>query len=77
FVLVAIDAPAEVRFARVRARGRNESAATLEEFLAKEDEERRGGEADQQLDACLALADIRIENTGTIQDLHRRLEEAL
>jgi dCMP deaminase len=77
FVLVAIDAPAEVRFARVQARGRDESAATLGEFLAKEDEERRGGEAAQQLEACLALADIRIENTGTLQDLHRRLEEAL
>lgn len=77
FVLVAIEAPAEVRFARVQARGRNESAATLEEFLAKENEERRGGEASQQLDACLALADIRIENTGTLEELHRRLEEAL
>ncbi len=77
FVLVAIDAPAEVRFARVKARGRDESAATLEEFLAKEDEERRGGEAAQQLEACLALADIRVENAGSLEDLHRRLEEAL
>ena len=77
FVLVGIDAPAEIRFARVQARGRDESAASLEEFLAKEDEERRGGDTAQQLEACLALADIRIENNGTIEDLHRRLEEVL
>jgi dephospho-CoA kinase len=77
FILLAVDAPAAVRFDRVRKRGRNESAATLEEFLAKEAEERSTDPAGQQLHACLALADRMVTNDGTIEDLHRKLEEFL
>ncbi len=77
FILLAFDAPAEVRFDRVGRRGRDESAADLEAFRRKEAEERGSDPAAQQLDACLALADIRIDNGGTLEDLHRRLEEAL
>jgi dephospho-CoA kinase len=77
FVLLAVDAPIEVRFARVSARGRNESAGTLEAFRKKEDEERAGGEAAQQLEACLVAADHLVWNDGTIEDLHRKLEELL
>jgi len=77
FVLLAIDAPPALRFERVRKRGRDESAVSLEAFLAKEDEERGRDPEAQQLDACLALADIRIWNDGTIAELHRRLEEIL
>jgi len=77
FILLAIDAPAAVRFDRVRKRGRNESAATLDEFLAKETEERSADPAGQQLHACLALADRTVTNDGTIEDLHRKLEEFL
>jgi dephospho-CoA kinase len=75
FILLAIDAPAEVRFARVAARGRDESAADLEAFRKKEGQERAGGETSQQLEACMAAADRLILNDGTIPDLHRKLEE--
>ena len=57
FVLVAVDAPIEIRFARTRARGRDESAATLEEFRAKEQLEMAGDETGQQLARCMAMAD--------------------
>jgi dephospho-CoA kinase len=77
FVLLAVDAPVEVRFVRAAARGRNESAATLEEFRKKEAEERAGAEAAQQLEACMAEADHLIWNAGTIEDLHRELEKLL
>ena len=75
FVLLAIDAPVEVRFARVAARGRDESAADLESFRKKEEQERTGGATAQQLEACMAAADRLILNDGTIPDLHRKLEE--
>lgn len=77
FILLAVDAPVEVRFARAVARGRNESAATLEEFRRKEDEERAGGRDAQQLEACMAEADHLVWNDGTIEDLQRRLEKLL
>jgi dephospho-CoA kinase len=77
FVLLAFDAPVELRFGRVAARGRDESAATLEEFRRKEDEERAGGAAAQQLEACMAAADHLVWNDGTIEDLRRKLEKFL
>jgi dephospho-CoA kinase len=77
FILLAIDAPAAVRFERARKRGRNESAATLEEFLAKEAEERSTDPSAQQLHACLALADRTIINDGSLADLYRQLEDLL
>ncbi len=75
FVLLAVDAPVGLRFERVAARGRDESAADLEAFERKEGLERRGGAAGQQIDACLAAADRLIVNDGTIAELHRKLEE--
>jgi dephospho-CoA kinase len=75
FVLLAIDAPVELRFARVAARGRDESARDLEAFRKKEEQERAGGAAAQQLEACMAAADRVIVNDGTIPEFHRKLEE--
>ncbi|HSA95952.1 MAG TPA: AAA family ATPase [Acidobacteriota bacterium] len=75
FILVAIDAPVETRFARVAARGRDESAPDLEAFRKKEEEERAGGAAAQQLEACMGAADRVIFNDGTLPEFHRKLEE--
>jgi dephospho-CoA kinase len=77
FVLIAIDAPIEVRFARAKARGRDESAATLEEFRAKEEIEMAGSETGQQLAKCMAMADRRVANDGTLEELRRKVEECL
>lgn len=75
FVLLAIDAPVEVRFARVAERGRDESAADLASFKKKEAEERDGGAKAQQLEASLAAADRLIINDGTLEEFRRKLEE--
>jgi dephospho-CoA kinase len=77
FILIAVDAPIEVRFARTRARGRDESAATLEEFRAKEEIEMAGSETGQQLARCIELADRRVVNDGTLEELWRKVEECL
>lgn len=77
FILLAIDAPAEVRYQRVRARGREESAATLEDFIRKEAEEMTTAERGQQLQTCMKMADSTIINDGTIQDLFQKLEAFL
>ena len=77
FVLLAFDAPLDVRFRRVADRGRDESAGTLDEFQRKENEERAGGTTGQQLEACMAAADCLIVNGGTIEELHRKLEACI
>jgi len=77
FILVAIDAPVEQRYARVLKRGRVESAVTLEDFAAKEREEMRIDPNSQQLLECIRLADLRVVNDGTLEDFRRKLEELL
>ncbi len=77
FMLLAIDAPAELRFERVKKRGRQESASSLQEFLAKEAEEMGTEESHQQLLACMDMADHTIINDGTLEELREKLEEFL
>ena len=77
FILLSIDAPVEIRFERVKMRGREESAASLQEFMAKEAEEMGTEETGQQLLACMDLADHAIINDGTLEDLRNQLEEFL
>jgi dephospho-CoA kinase len=77
FTLLALDAPIRVRFARVQARGRDESAGTLDEFRIKEEAEMAGSETGQQLARCMAMADRLIINDGTIEDLRKKVEACL
>jgi dephospho-CoA kinase len=77
FILVAVDAPVELRFRRVRQRGRAESASTLAEFIAKEAEEMAAGRAGQQLRRTMTMADIVIMNAGTLEALRRKVDKCL
>lgn len=77
FLLLAVDAPAELRYKRVKRRGRAESAASPREFIAKEQKEMSGDAGEQQLRRCLALADINIINDGTLAALHRKIKDCL
>lgn len=74
FLLLAVDAPVEVRYERVRRRGRDESARTLAEFIAKEQEEMEGSPTGQRLRRCMDLADVLLVNDGTLDALRRKLE---
>ncbi|MCX7974123.1 MAG: AAA family ATPase [Candidatus Aminicenantes bacterium] len=75
FFLIAVDAPVEVRFARIKARGRDESVKTLEEFIAKENEEMSDQSEAQQLQKCLEMADLKIWNDGSLEELYAKLEK--
>jgi len=77
FILLAIDAPPEVRYERVLTRGRDESAQTLEAFIAKEKEEMTDQEKGQQLQRCMRMANHLILNEGTLEEFHRKLEAYL
>ena len=72
-VLIYITAPDEVRYKRVLSRGtRGEKNITLEEFKKNEQ-----NETEQAIDAVGAKADIKIENTGTIKQLHTELQTTI
>jgi dCMP deaminase len=77
FLLLAIDAPASIRFERVRQRGREESASSPKEFLSKEAEEMSTDTNSQQLLACMDMADHTVINDGTLEELRKKLEEFL
>jgi dephospho-CoA kinase len=77
FILLAIDAPVEIRYKRAKLRGRNESASTLEEFIAKEEEEMSQNEKGQQLEECIRAADYRVTNEDSLEDFFDKLEKFL
>lgn len=77
FILLSIDAPVELRYERVRQRGRIESALNLREFIRKEEEEMTSRKNGQQLRNCMSLADITLTNDGTLEDLYQKLEALL
>lgn len=75
FVFLYIDAPAEIRFERMRARNKSgEEFATLEDFLASEQRESGSSTAGQQLHKMKALADIIIPNTSTPEEFQKSLD---
>ncbi len=71
FRLVWIEAGLETRFARMQARGRPGDPTTVEQLEALEARERGSDDPNaQQLDAVEAMADFRLSNDGTIEQLH-------
>ncbi len=77
FHLLGIDAPLALRFERSRLRGRQGDGGTLEEFRRKEALERADRGPGQQLDVCLSMADVLIQNDATLPDLRHRVAEVL
>ena len=77
FVLIGVDAPVELRFARSRARARPGDPESFAEFAARERQENSANPAGQQLRATFVLADRVIDNDGELDRLHGKIEELL
>ena len=67
FVLLGVDAPVAVRFARESSRGRESAPATLEAFMELEERENTADPNAQQLDATMQLADHVLMNDGALE----------
>jgi dephospho-CoA kinase len=77
FVLVGVDAPVALRFARSQTRARPGDPESFESFTARERQENSTNPAGQQLRATFALADRVVDNDGDLGRLHRTLDELL
>ncbi|NQT80578.1 MAG: AAA family ATPase [Candidatus Aminicenantes bacterium] len=77
FILLAIDAPVELRYKRAKKRGREESVSTLQEFIEKEAEEKTNRKKGQQLLNCIKMADFVVINDGSLKNLHKKLEKLI
>ena len=78
FKLIWVEADEALRLERIRERGRSGDPETREELRSLE--ERELGSDDptaQQLLAVRDLADVVLENNGTLEDLHAGIQEAL
>jgi len=77
FVLVGVDAPAEMRFARSRVRARPGDPESFSAFAARELQENSANPAGQQLHATFLLADRVVRNDGDLDALHRSVDAVL
>ena len=76
FILIAIDAPRETRWERVKSRNRD-NLKNFEEFCYWEDKQLEGNAHEQQLLAVMEEADVRIMNIGELEELEEQLRETL
>ena len=77
FVLVGIDAPVELRFKRLLERNRLGDAKTLEDFRQQEQRENLKSDTNQQLDATFGMANEIVLNSGTLEELHEKIDDLL
>ncbi len=72
FMLIAILAPFELRFERVKKRARSDDMTGKEELMRRDEREKGWG-----LDKALAIADITINNTGSILEFKEEIRKLL
>ena len=79
FRLVAVDAPVEKRFSYCLKRNREGDPTTWEEFLEVEQRDQRGylQRNGQNTARCLTMADAKIFNFGTLEELEESGEKFL
>lgn len=76
FFLLNLDAPPEIRFERLKKRGREQDPRTFEEFRAFEKKESAVNGPGQQLGKCAAMADFNMDNSlNDYKTLHAKLGE--
>lgn len=72
FTLVSIEAPFDVRAERVGARGRDQSDADGESLRERDERELGFG-----MDTAMEDADVRIDNTGSLEEFRQRARAVL
>lgn len=78
FSFWSITASEEVRFNRVKLRKREQDPQTLDEFIRIERKELSSDNpAHQNLFACQKLAQKSISNTGTLEELYKKIDSAI
>jgi dephospho-CoA kinase len=78
FYLFAIDADPKIRYERIRLRASSTDAVSFEKFLADEDREFHSPESHRQnISRCMELADYKLTNNGTVEELNAQVEAIL
>ena len=77
FVMIAIDAPIDKRYEWIQKREREDDRISFEKFKQIENGQRSGDKNMQQLDKVMKMADHKIINDETLEQLQYKLEDLL
>ena len=73
--LISVDAPQELRYQRIVTRGSSTDQRTFDEFKSDEAREMMNDDPNKQnLQAVMGMADVRLQNDTSVEDLHRALD---
>ncbi len=75
-ILLGVDADERTRYTRICGRGSTHDDVTFEEFQAQEAREMHSDDPNKQnISAVMRMADMTIQNDGTLSELHARIEK--
>ena len=77
FILLAIDAPIDIRFNRAKSRGRLENAPDIIKFRELEEKEKSIEKTSQNIDQCMKEADFIIYNDGNVKELYIKIDNLI
>ena len=78
FYLLAVDADPEVLYKRISVRNSETDSVSFETFLDNEKREMNSTDPNaQNIGKCIELADFKLWNNGTMEQLNRQVEEIL
>ncbi len=75
FFMIAVDANPKIRYERITGRGSETDNISFEKFLSDEKREMETKDPTKQnLSKCIEMADFRIENSGSLEELENEVE---
>ncbi|MDD4606998.1 MAG: AAA family ATPase [Patescibacteria group bacterium] len=78
FYLLAVDADPEIRYRRVFQRQSSTDNISFEKFLEDEEREMKSDDPNKQnLQACIKLADFKLENNDDFENLYQQIDQIL
>ena len=78
FYLFSVDAPPEIRFQRIKKRNSETDRIDYETFLMNEQREMSSQDPfEQNLRMCIEMADYKLWNSGTVEQLERQADAVL
>ena len=76
--ILAVDAERKIRYDRITIRNSETDSVSFEEFCAQEDREMASSDPwDMNVFGVMQLANARIENNGSLDELHAAIDQAL
>lgn len=76
-VLIAVDVPMKIRYERIQGRKKQEDRMSFEEFEEEERKQMAVSGPEMQLANCISMADYKIINDGSLEELKEKVLEIL